>query len=108
MESSVLKPASLLLMEGEAPLEVMMGLGIRRGSCSGDARNRCTDRRKARVDFMATASESLLSDGRRWLTRGRVTRGRLEMWLESLWTEDVVEVSESHLESTLGRLIAKL
>jgi hypothetical protein len=62
--------ASRLVIEGDTTWgRVMIGLGSFAGSCSPDL-SRCIDLLRAKVGFMVTASESLLSDGRRLLSEG--------------------------------------
>src|SRR3569833_487967 len=81
-ESSDMTLVSRLLTDGDVPpvgARTMIGFGRRSCALSG-LRSRWADLRKARVDFMARASESLLSDGRRLPRDGacEAERGKAE------------------------------
>lgn len=70
-ESSVKIVVFKLPVEAEGTPLVTIGFGNFICCWSSDECSRCTDLLKAKVDFMVTASESLLSDGRRDRTGSR-------------------------------------
>ena len=79
-ESSDMTLASRLVIEGDMTcVRVTIGLGSLGADCSPDL-SFCIDLLKARVDFIARASESLLSEGRRLPIDGAwlVSRGNAD------------------------------
>jgi len=98
---------SWLVIEGGCVwARVRIGFGIRRPSWSPDF-GCCEDLLKARVDLIVTASESLLSEGRRLLTEGACIefRGNGEGHKVNRGSSlDEIERREPSFESTLGLL----